>query len=316
MILALAGGVGGAKLAHGLARILAPDALAIVVNTGDDFEHLGLHISPDLDTVTYTLAGTANSELGWGVANETWSFMEALATLGGETWFRLGDRDLAMHVHRTRRLANGEPLSEVTAEITRRLGIPHLIAPMSDAAVRTICLSGERRLAFQDYFVRQACKPALDGFLYQGAETAWPSPAFASLLGSAELEGIIICPSNPYLSVGPILALEGVRDRLRNRPWPVVAVSPIISGAAVKGPAAKIMVELGHEPSPAAIAEYYEGLIDTLVIDTADAEYVRAISRRGIQPLTTSILMRDVADRERLAAMCVSLIQQRRIHAA
>lgn len=310
MILALAGGVGGAKLAAGLAAILPANELVIVVNTGDDFVHLGLHISPDLDTMTYTLAGIADPRSGWGIANETWNFMEAVRQLGEETWFRLGDRDLATHVYRTRRLAEGDRLSEIAADIGRHLGVQHLIAPMSDDPVRTLCVSGDQRIAFQDYFVRQQCKPALSGFIYQGAESARSSATFSRALTDSRLEGVIICPSNPYLSIGPILAVAGVKEQLANRSCPVIAVSPLIAGDAIKGPAAKIMKELGHEASPAGIARYYEGLIDMLVIDTVDADKTQGVLHYGIESMATSILMQTQVDRERLAAACVSLIRK------
>jgi LPPG:FO 2-phospho-L-lactate transferase len=306
VILALAGGVGGAKLVDGLAQTLAPSELVVVVNTGDDFEHLGLMISPDLDTVMYTLAGLANPETGWGLAGETWSFMAGLEKLGGPAWFRLGDRDLATHVERTRRRGSGESLSSVTTHLCACLGIRHSIAPMSDGPVRTLVRTDSALLEFQQYFVREKCVPRVRGLEYRGAEQARPSEALGAALASASLQGIILCPSNPYLSVGPILAIPGVRgalERCRN----VVAVSPIVAGAALKGPAAKIMLELGEEASSLGIARYYRGVIRTLLIDHSDAALAPRIRELGIEPVVTDAVMRTPADRARLARQCVDL---------
>ena len=300
MILALAGGVGGAKLADGLAQILPPDKLTIVVNTGDDFEHLGLNISPDLDTVMYTLAGLNNVEQGWGLAGETWTFMAATKRLGGETWFNLGDQDAATHVERTRRLRAGESLSAITADLCRKLGVQHRVAPMTDDPVATMVETDEGRLPFQDYFVRLACRPVLKRLDFAGADRAKPTPAFLEALRSPALEAIIICPSNPFLSVLPILSLPGIRQALAERRAPLVAVSPIVGGQAVKGPAAKIMRELGMEVSPAAVAAFYGDLLDGLVIDNAD----EALADRWNGPpiLVTDTIMRDRRDKARLAA--------------
>ena len=309
MILALAGGVGGAKLADGLARSLAPKDLAIAVNTGDDFEHLGLRISPDLDTVMYTLAGIANPVTGWGQAGETWEFMGALEKLGGPSWFRLGDRDLATHVERTQRIAGGETLSAVTRALCERLGVRHGLIPMSDDPVPTKVRTDEGWLDFQHYFVREQCRPALREIRYQGAETARPADALGRVLGSVALEGVVICPSNPYLSVAPILALPGVREAVRAS-RAVVAVSPIVGGEAIKGPAAKIMQELGLEVSALGIARWYEGLASTLVIDRIDAALAPRIEALGMKAAVTDTIMRDAAGRARLAAECISLVRQ------
>jgi len=309
VIVALAGGVGGAKLALGLSRVLPEDRLLVAINTGDDFVHLGLHVSPDLDTVMYTLAGLANPETGWGLANETWRFMEALKRLGGEAWFQLGDQDLATHVERTRRLAAGEPLSAVTADLARRLGVRHAIAPISDNALRTIVLSKDRAYAFQEYFVREKAQPELHAVRYDGAAEAALAPAVQAALTSAGLRGVIICPSNPFLSIGPMLAIPGLREALRARRTRAIAVSPIIGGKAVKGPAAKILRELGQDVSPVSIARYYAGLIDVLLIDHEDAACAAEISSLGIEPVVTPILMQTLEDRERLANMCVHSLQ-------
>lgn len=298
MIVALAGGVGGARMADGLARVLAPGELVIGVNTGDDFTHLGLEISPDLDTVFYTLSGLADVERGWGQAGETWAMITALERLGGETWFRLGDKDLATHIERTRRLGAGEPLSAICADFAARLGVTQRIVPMSDNPVRTLVDTDEGRLAFQDYFVRRQCAPRLLGLVFEGAEQAKPCPALMDALASSTLEAVIVCPSNPYLSVDPILAVPGLRAALRDAKAPVVAVSPIIAGGAVKGPAAKIMRELGHEPSAAAVAAHYGALIDGFVLDHADAAQIPSIS---VPCLATDAIMHGVEDRGRLA---------------
>ena len=245
MIVALAGGVGGARLAVGLAAVLRPSELAIVVNTGDDFEHLGLAISPDLDTVMYTLAGVANPVTGWGRADETWNFMSALEQLGGETWFRLGDRDLAVHVLRTELLRRGVPLSKITRRLTSSFGIEHRVIPMSDSPVRTRVRTAEgAELAFQDYFVRLRCKPRVRGFRFVGSAKA-QLPTDLRRIFSKPVQGVVICPSNPYVSIAPILSVREIREWLRKRTFPVVAVSPIVGGAALKGPAAKMMRELG-----------------------------------------------------------------------
>ena len=301
MILALAGGVGGAKLADGLARVLPAGELYIAVNTGDDFSHLGLHVSPDLDTVMYTLAGRNNPETGWGLAGETWAFMAALERLGGETWFRLGDQDLATHVERTRRLGAGETLSAVTRDMCDRFAIAHPIVPMSDDPVRTMVLTGDGRLAFQDYFVRLRCEPRVTGFEFDGAEAARPAPELRSVMGSGGVAAVVICPSNPYVSIGPILAVPEIARWLDERAFPVVAVSPIVGGRAIKGPAAKMMAELGVEVSALAIARHYGDVLDGLVIDAADEALAPLIEAEGPRVAVTGTVMSSAADRARLA---------------
>lgn len=297
MILALAGGVGGAKLANGLAAILDPGKLVIAVNTGDDFDHLGLRICPDIDSVTYALSGRNNRELGWGLEGESWAFMEMLGTLGGETWFRLGDQDLATHVLRTSRLRS-ETLSQVTADLSARLGIRHMIVPMTDDPVRSMVMTDEGELPFQDYFVRRQCAPHFFSIRFDGAEDARPSQGLLNALESSALEAIILCPSNPLLSIAPILAVPGVRERLERRTVPVVAVSPFIRGKAVKGPAAKIMAELGLPATATTVAAHYGALLDGLVIDATDAE---SAPENGPALLATGTLMRDAKDQKRLA---------------
>ena len=298
MIIALSGGVGGAKLALGLSRILPPDELMVVVNTGDDFEHLGLSISPDIDTVTYTLSGLANREVGWGRHDETWSFMETMESLGGETWFRLGDRDVALHVVRTRRLRGGESLSAVTDDLCKRLGIGPRVIPMTDDRVRTRLLTDAGWLDFQDYFVNRKCEPVVRELAFEGAAEATPHPAFMAALTDPKLQAVVICPSNPFISVEPILAIPGVRDALVACKAPIIAVSPIIAGRAVKGPTAKMMAVVGLDPSAGSVAHRYADLLDGYVIDHADMAEVVSIDARVTLAQT---MMTTMEDRESLA---------------
>ena len=304
-ILTLCGGVGGAKLAHGLSKVVSPDDLPIVVNTGDDFEHLGLHISPDLDTVMYTLAGVADPDRGWGIAGETWSFMEALAGFEEAAWFNLGDRDLATHLYRTRALKQGLGLAEVTRALCRSFGMAHRIIPMTDDPLQTLIVSDRGTLPFQDYFVRQGCRPRVRAIEFSGAGRARPNPDFAALLSGREPDAIILCPSNPFLSIDPILSLEGTRTGLQSTGAPVVAVSPIIGGKALKGPAAKIMKELDMPASNLSIADYYADFLDGLVIDTADEHESRTIEKLGIRVKVTNTIMRSIQDRIALAGTCL-----------
>ena len=289
-IVALAGGVGGAKLAHGLAQILAPEDLTIIVNTGDDFEHLGLTICPDLDTVCYTLAGLANPETGWGRVNETWNMIENIEKLGGPNWFRLGDQDIATHLERTRRLKGGETLSQITKDFCKAWGIQHTILPMSDSPVRTIVDTDEGELAFQEYFVHRRCEPRVKGFRFDGVEVAEPTVGAKEAIESAD--AIVICPSNPWVSIDPILRVIPKINK------PVIAVSPILGGKTVKGPAAKMYAELGIEPSALAVAEHYRGLLGGFVLDSIDSQLSKQIS---VRTLVTDTLMNNIADRTRLA---------------
>ena len=297
-VLAISGGVGGAKLALGLARVLPPEALDIVVNTGDDFRHLGLAISPDLDSVLYALAGLADSERGWGRAGETWQFMAALRALGGEDWFALGDLDLATHVERTRRLAAGETLTHATAALAAALGVQARLLPMSDDPVATVIDTDEGLLAFQHYFVRRRCEPRLAGLHFEGAERARPAPELLALGQDDSLRAVVLCPSNPWLSVDPILALPGVRAALAACPAPVVAVSPLVGGKAVKGPTAKLMAELGLQVSHRSIAQHYAGLVDVLLVD---ADEPGLAMPGGPRIVVVPTLMNTLQDRERLA---------------
>jgi len=304
-VLALSGGVGGAKLCLGLSRVLPPGALTIVANIGDDFEHLGLAISPDIDTLMYVLAGLDDRERGWGRTDETWTFMEALASLGGETWFQLGDGDLATHVERTRRLQAGERLSSITTDFCRRLGIPSQIIPATDDRVRTRVHTHEGVLDFQDYFVRRKCEPRATDIRFEGAAEAYPHPDFISALNAPELRAVVFCPSNPFISIDPILAIPGVRNALTSCRAPVIAVSPIIGGKAVKGPTAKIMAELGIESSAASVARHYEGLIDGYVLDTQDKDLEVSVARS-----ITNTLMKTVKDRKELAAHVLTFAER------
>jgi len=304
-VLALAGGVGGAKLALGLARILPPDKLAIVVNTGDDESFYGLHVSPDLDTVMYTLAGLSNTDTGWGLAGDTFQALDMLGRYGIDTWFNLGDRDLATHIHRTELLRQGATLSEVTAELCSRVGIEHRIAPMSDQPVRTFLTTQSGDLAMQDYFVRQRSEPQVTGVKYVGSEAASPSPVLRSAMEQANL--LVLCPSNPYLSVGPILAIPGVREGLESFGGFRVAVSPIVGGSALRGPAAKMMGELGDDASCAGVARQYMGITDAFLIDHQDSGLATEIEGMGIQAVPASIIMETEADKVALAEIIMDM---------
>jgi LPPG:FO 2-phospho-L-lactate transferase len=296
-IAALAGGVGGAKLAHGLAQHLAPEDLTVIVNTGDDFEHMGLTICPDLDTVCYTLAGLANPETGWGRVNESWNTIANIEKLGGPSWFRLGDQDLGTHIERTRRLKTGLSLSEITKDFCKAWGIKHTILPMSDSPVRTMVNTDEGELAFQEYFVHRHCEPRVKSFRFDGVEAAEPASGVREAIESAD--AVIICPSNPWVSVDPILRVVKKINK------PVIAVSPIISGETVKGPAAKMYSELGIQPSALAVAQHYRSFLSGFVLDSVDSELSRLIS---IKTLITDTLMKNLADRTRLAMDVLNFI--------
>jgi LPPG:FO 2-phospho-L-lactate transferase len=302
----LAGGVGGARLASGFYEVLPPDDLSVVVNTGDDFEHLGLHISPDLDTVTYTLAGVANRESGWGVAGDTFEALAALERLGGPSWFRLGDRDLATHVQRTALLREGLRLTEVTQRICEALGVEAGVLPMTDDPVATKVVTAEGVLDFQDYFVRRRCEPPVREIRFDGIEVAAPGPE--AIVALRESQGILIAPSNPFVSVEPILALRGVRALLASKP--VVAVSPIVGGRAIKGPAAKILGELGLDVSALGVAGRYAGVVDGFVIDRQDESLADAIRALGLEVIVTQTIMRTDEDRASLARDCLDLLKR------
>lgn len=307
-VLALTGGIGGAKLALGFAKVLGPDEVAFAVNTGDDFEHLGFHISPDVDTLVYTLSGEANVDTGWGRRDESWHFMDVAQDLGMQTWFRLGDRDLALHVYRRERLAEGATLTETTREICECLGVTQPVLPMSDDPVRTRVLTPHGPLAFQHYFVRDRCRPAVTGFEFDGIGQATVNPEISALLArvssassGAGLGAIVICPSNPFVSVDPILDLPGMRRLLRSAGAPIVAVSPIVGGRAIKGPTAKMMRELGIPASATAIARHYRGLITGFVLDECDAAHESEVADLGLATTVTQTVMSSLDDRIALA---------------
>jgi LPPG:FO 2-phospho-L-lactate transferase len=303
-IVALAGGVGGAKLAHGLAQILAPEDLTIVVNTGDDFEHLGLYISPDLDTVCYTLAGLANPDTGWGRVNETWNTIANIEKLGGPTWFHLGDQDFATHIERTRRMKAGQSLSQITHDFCKAWGIHQAVIPMSDNPIRTIVETEEGDLAFQEYFVHRRCEPRVQGFRFDGIDSAEPAPGVREAIQAAD--AIVICPSNPWVSIAPILSV--LQLSILHHPLTIIAVSPIIGGQAVKGPAAKMYRELGIEPSAFAVAKHYHQLVTGFVIDEVDAKLETDIQGLNMRTWITKTLMKNSEERRQLAEVVLNFI--------
>ncbi len=316
-IVTLAGGVGGAKLAEGLTLTPAPlsfkgrgdgdEGLTIIVNTGDDFEWHGLHVSSDLDTVTYTLAGLANPQTGWGVAGDTFEALDALRRLGAEAWFNIGDRDLATHVYRTSLLRQGKTLTEATQMITQALGIQATILPMTDDRFRTMIETDQGTLEFQEYFVHRQWQPSIKRIIFDGAETARATPQVIAALRKAE--AIIIAPSNPFVSVDPILALTPHPSPVKGEGCkPVAAVSPIVGGQAIKGPAAKMFAELGWEPSAYAVAQHYQNLVTHFVLDHIDADQANAIQALGMKTLVTNTVMQSVEDRARLAAEVVEFV--------
>ena len=299
--LALSGGIGGAKLALGLEHIFNSTKLMIAGNTGDDFEHFGLNISPDLDTLMYTLSGKSDLERGWGLANETWSFMKAIKEIGGETWFQLGDRDLAIHVERTRRLKEGERLSLITSSFCRKFGVKSHIVPATDDPLKTLVKTPKGILSFQQYFVRDQCRPKILGLKYEGLENAQPCPALEEALESSLLERVVVCPSNPFLSIDPILAVKGVREKLKSSNARVIAVSPIVGGDAVKGPTANNLRDLGFSVSAYTIAKYYSDFIDGFMLDKGDENEISRIESLGIQVGLADTVMTDLQSKIKLA---------------
>ena len=299
--LALSGGIGGAKLALGLEHIFNSPKLMIAGNTGDDFEHFGLNISPDLDTLLYTLSGKSDLERGWGLANETWSFMKAMKEIGGETWFQLGDRDLAIHVERTRRLKEGERLSLITSSFCRKFGVKSHIVPATDDSLKTLVKTPKGILSFQHYFVRDQCRPKILGLNYEGSENAQPCPALEEALESSLLETVVLCPSNPFLSIDPILAVKGVREKLKSSNARVLAVSPIVGGDAVKGPTANNLRDLGFSVSAYTIAKYYSDFIDGFMLDKEDENEISRIESLGIQVGLADTVMTDLQSKIKLA---------------
>ena len=305
--LALAGGVGGAKLALGLSKILTPSCLTVVVNTGDDEQFHGLHVSPDVDTVMYTLAGLSNPETGWGITGETFRTLERLNAYGADTWFNLGDKDLATHIRRTDLLRQGYTLSEVTESLRKALGVVHPIVPMSDDPVRTMLMTDIGELAMQTWFVKHRCEPAVSAIRFGGAAESQPAPEFARAL--RESDALVFCPSNPFVSVAPILAIPGVRDAIRDFEGLRVVVSPIVGGQAIKGPAAKMMDELGIESSCVGVARQYQGLCDVFVLDDVDADRAGDIEALGMRAAVTNTMMITDADKARLAKYICELAE-------
>ncbi len=303
-VVALAGGVGGARLADGLARVLPPENLTVIVNVGDDFEHLGLTICPDLDTVCYTLAGLSNPNTGWGRQEESFHALESLGQLGGPTWFRLGDRDLGLHLERTHRLQQSQPLSLVTERICRSLDIIVKVLPVTDDSVPTIVYTEDEELAFQEYFVHRQCQPVVTGFSFRGVERAHPAPGVLEALGAAD--AVVICPSNPWVSIDPILAVPGMREAISKQP--VWAVSPIIGGQTVKGPAAKMFAELGIVPSATAVAQHYAPYLTGFVLDQVDAGLEQVIKDMGVITRVTNTIMKSADDRCQLASEIIDEI--------
>lgn len=300
-VVALSGGVGGAKLVRGLSQILPPKDMTVIVNTGDDFKHLGLHVSPDIDSVLYALAGLDDPIRGWGRRDETWNFLDALKTLGGESWFQLGDKDLAVHVERSHMLSCGKSLSQATSDLAIRLGISLNILPMSNDPVATTIVTDSGLMPFQEYFVKERCKPVLRGVQYEGAAEALPAGGVCDSLRSKDMSCVIICPSNPFLSVGPILAIPEIRLVLADVTVPIIAVSPIVGGQALKGPAAKILGELGRPVNPVSIAEYYRGLVTAIVIDECDEVFKPQIEALGLVCMCTRTIMKNDRDKATLA---------------
>ena len=308
-VLALAGGVGGAKLALGLARVMPPEKLTVVVNTGDDEEFYGLHVSPDLDTVMYTLAGIVNRDTGWGLSEDTFNTLDALKSYGMPTWFKLGDRDLATHLRRTELLRKGCTLSQATETLCCVLGVRHRIVPMTDARVRTVVESDEGDLSFQTYFVKRRCEPAIRGLHFEGGGSAIPSPDFMTALQDRKLSGIVFCPSNPFLSIAPILAVGGVREKMAAIQGARVVVSPIVGREALRGPAAKMMRELGLEVSCVGVARQYVGLCDVFVIDEVDKKHADTITALGMRVEVCPTVMEGEEDKVRLATHICGLLE-------
>ena len=304
-VLALAGGVGGAKLALGLRDILDEESLAIVVNTGDDEEFFGLHVSPDLDTVMYTLGGISNPDTGWGISGETFRSLNRLRQYGADTWFNLGDLDMATHIRRTQLLGQGNTLSEVTNSLCSSLGIAHSIFPMTDDTLKTVVITEISEMSFQEYFVKNRCDPRVVSLRFDSPSECSPSPGFVTALNESDL--LVFCPSNPFLSVDPILAVTGVRKKIENFRGARIAVSPIVGGEAIKGPAGKILRELGHEVSCVGVAKRYVDLCDVFIIDNVDADLASTIEKLGMRVVVTNTIMNNDQEKRTLAQEILSL---------
>ncbi len=305
-IAALAGGVGGAKLGLGLYRAMGSAGLTFIVNTGDDIVMHGLHVSPDPDILIYTLAGVVNEETGWGRSGETFGVTESFKTYGRPTWFKLGDADLATHIHRTSLMRDGATLSQAIESIRRALGVSARILPMSDQYVPTLLDTNEGRMHLQDYLVRRRCEPRLSGIVFEGIERAVPAPGVLAAI--EEADGIVVCPSNPLISIGPILAVPGIRETLRKRRADVIAVCPLVGGKSLKGPSDKMMAELGYEVSAGGVARLYRDICATMVIDQADEAASGDIRKMDVKPVVRATVMRTTADKERLAREVLELV--------
>ena len=303
---ALAGGIGASKFLAGLMAVLPPEQVTIIVNTGDDFQWMGLYICPDLDTVTYTLAGLANPETGWGILGDSFHALERLQTLGCDTWFKLGDRDLATHIYRSQKIREGNTLGQVTGDISRKSGIRSVILPMTNSYVPTEIQTDEGTLAFQDYFVRRRCEPRVKDFLFRTIEDATPAPGVLEAIGAAE--AVFICPSNPYISIGPILAVPGIREALHETDARIVAITPIIAGRAIKGPTARMLSEMGQEVSALSVARMYSDFVDLFVLDERDAGLLPRVASLGLQVRLADTLMDDHQSKIDLARKVVEMV--------
>lgn len=307
MIVSLAGGVGAARFLDGLVRLLRPEELFIVGNTGDDAEIHGLHISPDLDTVVYTLAGLANAEHGWGIRGDTFHCLQSMGQLGEDTWFQLGDRDFATHLWRSNRLREGWPLSRITKEMGARLGVRSTVTPMCDEPVRTMVNTPVGELEFQEYFVKRRARDKVLGVLFRNSKEAKPAPGVLKAIGGAS--GIIFCPSNPIISIGPILSVPGIRKALEKRKCRSAAISPIVGGKALKGPAAGMMASMGNEVSARGVARLYQGLVDVFVLDREDRKLAPAIDALGMRTVVTNTIMTGLAEKKALARSVLKALE-------
>ena len=308
-LIAITGGIGGAKLCYGLDQILQPEKLRVIVNTGDDFLYLGFYISPDIDTLIYTLAGVNNKETGWGREDETWKTHNVLGQLGADNWFKLGDKDLALHLHRSKALRNGETLTSITQDIAERFKLKTIILPMSDHMIQTVVETDKGSMPFQEYFVKESNNPKVREISFESKHHETTKEVLEAI-NDPELTGFLIAPSNPYLSVDPILSIDKIKQTIMQSNKPRVAVSPIIGGDSVKGPTAKIMEEMGLEVSVMTIANHYENLIDGLIIDNTDEEYIQAIESSGIKVKVSNILMNNNDDKTRLAEEAIEFLNE------
>jgi LPPG:FO 2-phospho-L-lactate transferase len=305
-VVALAGGIGASKFLTGLVEVLPAEEITIIVNTGDDFHWMGLYICPDLDTVTYTLAGLANPETGWGIRGDTFHGLERLQTLGCDTWFKLGDRDLATHIYRSQKIREGQTLAEVTGDIARQNGLRSSILPMTNNQVPTEIQTDQGILPFQEYFVRRRCQPRVQAFLFRTIENALPAPGVLEIVRSAD--AILVCPSNPFISIGPILAVPGIRDALHETDAKVVAITPIIAGQAIKGPTARMLGELGHEVSAVSVARMYRDFLDIFVLDQSDAALVPQVEKLGMEVRLAETLMTEHRSKIDLARNVIRMV--------